>query len=101
MRHLMIALALTGMLACSAEPSVDRLADAYVDLLRYRDWSARADTVAIRAGIDSVLSAHGFTGDAYQSTFASLAEDPDRLTAFFARVDQRLTQTNPALQPQP
>jgi hypothetical protein len=92
---------LTGLLACNVDPPVDRLADAYVDLLRYRDRTAQVDTSAIKSGIDSILAAHRFTVDTYRSTFASLAEDPGRLAAFFARVDQRLAETNPALLPQP
>lgn len=101
MRPLSIVLALSGILACSVDPPVDRLADAYVDLLRFRDLSTKSDTATIRMGIDSVLAAHHYSGESYHESFASLAGDPERLSAFFARVEQRLAATNPALQDHP
>lgn len=101
MRPTIIVFALTAILSCSAEPPVEQLADSYVDLLRFRDRTTRTDTTRIRAGIDSVLEVHGLTPNSYRAGLAALADEPSRLSAFFARVDERLAATNPALAPAP
>jgi hypothetical protein len=101
MRTLAFCFLLAGLYACSPDRSNDRLADAYVDLLRFRDRAAQADTSALQTGIDSILSAHGYTSATYREGFVLLADGPDRLQAFFARVEARLAETNPALQPTP
>ncbi|MCU0453961.1 MAG: hypothetical protein MUE68_09895 [Bacteroidetes bacterium] len=97
MRPLASSLLALFLIACDTTESTDRLADTYVDLLRYRDRAAQSDTSAIRAGIDSILSTHGYTPDGYRSAFASLADDPSDLAAFFSRAESRMSATNPAL----
>lgn len=97
MRNAAIWILVITSLACDSVEPIDRLADTYVDLLRYRDRTEQPDSSMIQTGIDSILATHGFTPAAYRSAFASLADDPDHLPAFFARVEVRMAATNPAL----
>lgn len=92
---------LSGWMACDRSDDVTRLADTYVDLLRFRESTTGQDTAATRIGIDSLLTEHGFTPDSYQTAFSSLFDEPKTLPAFFERVDQRIAATNPVLQSRP
>ena len=94
-------LLLLAVLGCNAPGTPDRLANVYVDLLRFRDTVSRPDTAAVRRGVDSILFAAGYTAETYQREFIALAEDPRRLPVFFDLVDQRLAATNPAARQTP
>jgi hypothetical protein len=90
-----LCLALTGALSCASDTSRNEpIANAYADMLRFRDVHPRSDSTTVQNGIDSILSRYGLTQDSYLLRFRALADDPTNLRPFFELVQNRLAQTS-------
>ena len=85
----------SGLVACTSTGGrMDAVADAYADILRYRDAHVRSDTMTVRAGVDSVLASHSLTRDEFLAGFHRLADDPATVQPFFDQIQTRLAQTS-------
>lgn len=92
---ILLILALTGIVSCTSDTGRnEQIANAYADILRYRDTQPRSDSTTVRHGIDSVLHHYGLTRETYLQQFRTLADDPTTLRPFFELVQSRLTQTS-------
>jgi hypothetical protein len=81
--------------ACAQQGNnADRLANAYADVLRYRDSSIRADSSVVRSGTDSIFAVYDISRDKFLHGVRALADDPETYQSFFAGVDSRLSATS-------
>lgn len=97
LRSSLLAATLTLASGCSHSsplpPGDERLMQAYIDLLQYRDALRQpgADTTeAYRSAVDSLLGARGFTQEEFRLQFRALPRDEGRFRQFMEAAEQEL-----------